>query len=1014
MTPARFIRAIAIPLAAALSVGFVLPPPAHAASTASVIDLGDTSTRAGNGWSWSPVSGQTSRGTFSITNGANVTIAGTTNQNRVVIAGTVTVRLNNASIDVSAISSAAAFRLESGANLTLMLSGTSTMRSAASNAGINVPPGASITIASAAVADDEVAALRAYGGSDGAGIGGGNNQASGRIQIDGGEVTATGGSHAAGIGGGGRAAGGVTVIGGGVVNATGGVSAAGIGGGETQAGGQVTINAGVVTAAGGTTAAGIGGGYLGAGGTIDINGGVVFAQTSNSMGDPAAIGGGGYGAAGTITIDDAAVVATAGMAVIGGGYGASAGTIDIAGGTVIGVGRGGYGIGITGDGLVPTTIGPDSIVFALAANGATSNGGNGILLGDDVTINGNARSISLNADLTVRAGARLVVPPGWTLNVNGHVLTNEGSIDNYGSIVGDITGTGLTTRIVPTASISLVSATIPFDGEGKSLTASVNATYGSGHIFAYTYEGVNETDYPLSATPPVHRGTYLVRAELTTPGFSGTRTARLTVGMGVQADLTITGLPQVVRYGDSFTVGAAGGTGTGAVTYSSRHPAIATIGQTSGEVRIVGVGIFELVVTKAGDEDYLSGTASAELTADKAPAPEVEFPTSASPITYGQTLTASQLDLASGPYGTFAWTDPETIPKVAQSGEVFSVTFRPSSGTVAHYEPVAHLTTEIPVTVSARDLVVTATAEGKVYDSTTATRVVLTPANRVGEDSITVTGTGAFESPDAGENRSVIVTDIVLDGADAGNYRPPTAVSGAVTANITPKPVSVVWGETDFVYTGSPFVPSAEFTDVSDTVVPLNVTGEQTNVSVDPYTATALAPTSGNYALENPTVQFTIAKAPTPTIEWPTASPITADNTLADSTLVGGSTVYGSFSWTDPTFSPDPPGDDFTMVFTPSQAAANSYEIAEQRRDIHVTVTIGRDTDGDGIPDKEERLLGTDPNNPDSDGDGLADGVEVELGLDPLDPDCDDDGLPDGAEVELGTDPLDADSDDDG
>ena len=46
----------------------------------------------------------------------------------------------------------------------------------------------------------------------------------------------------------------------------------------------------------------------------------------------------------------------------------------------------------------------------------------------------------------------------------------------------------------------------------------------------------------------------------------------------------------------------------------------------------------------------------------------------------------------------------------------------------------------------------------------------------------------------------------------------------------------------------------------------------------------------------------------------------------------------------------------------------------------------GRDSDGDGLPDRmEQTLYGTDDNNPDTDGDGLDDGWEVANGLDPLD-----------------------------
>lgn len=62
------------------------------------------------------------------------------------------------------------------------------------------------------------------------------------------------------------------------------------------------------------------------------------------------------------------------------------------------------------------------------------------------------------------------------------------------------------------------------------------------------------------------------------------------------------------------------------------------------------------------------------------------------------------------------------------------------------------------------------------------------------------------------------------------------------------------------------------------------------------------------------------------------------------------------------------------------------------------------DSDGDGVPDDVEAVLGTDPNNADSDGDGVDDGDE----------DTDGDGLTDFQEIEAGTDPQNPDTDGDG
>ncbi|MCK5084218.1 MAG: hypothetical protein KAQ64_01005 [Candidatus Pacebacteria bacterium] len=76
------------------------------------------------------------------------------------------------------------------------------------------------------------------------------------------------------------------------------------------------------------------------------------------------------------------------------------------------------------------------------------------------------------------------------------------------------------------------------------------------------------------------------------------------------------------------------------------------------------------------------------------------------------------------------------------------------------------------------------------------------------------------------------------------------------------------------------------------------------------------------------------------------------------------------------------------------------------------------DTDGDGLKDEEEKVLGTDIDKFDTDDDGLNDFEEVKKWkTDPLKADTDGDGYLDGQEVEGGYDPLGSeqlDSDNDG
>ena len=51
--------------------------------------------------------------------------------------------------------------------------------------------------------------------------------------------------------------------------------------------------------------------------------------------------------------------------------------------------------------------------------------------------------------------------------------------------------------------------------------------------------------------------------------------------------------------------------------------------------------------------------------------------------------------------------------------------------------------------------------------------------------------------------------------------------------------------------------------------------------------------------------------------------------------------------------------------------------------DVILRADVTVDTDGDGLHDLGELIMGTNPNNPDTDGDGVSDGAEVQQGADP-------------------------------
>ena len=194
--------------------------------------------------------------------------------------------------------------------------------------------------------------IRATGGKNGAGIGGGRYGTGERINIMSGKITAIGGEYGAGIGGGRRGSGNLISIYGGDITATGGGFAAGIGSGFTQSAKSIRIYGGTVTAKAGIGGAGIGSGSVNTEDEaknisvfdIEISGGSVTAEDVTSG---AGIGGGQLVRAEKIKITGGTVHArsTYGGAGIGGGSEAIGHNITISGGDVYARSYGGAGIG---------------------------------------------------------------------------------------------------------------------------------------------------------------------------------------------------------------------------------------------------------------------------------------------------------------------------------------------------------------------------------------------------------------------------------------------------------------------------------------------------------------------------------------------------------------------------------------------------------------------------------------------------------------------------------------------
>ena len=403
------------PVAIALVVALVLSLSGHQIMMASnepvteVFDIGTAWPLQGTNWhfdagtthyDYNQQRGYVNVPTLFVGDGANLTITGTSGveQNRrVVVSGTATIVLDDASItmtgDAIRISPGTTpatyvpvspMKLTEGANLTLTLVGDNTLAMATGpgnrwSAGLGVPFGSSLTIEGdgslTAVSGLNAAAIGGHEGTHlqprisgtitinsgtinatahgaGAAIGGGSLLHTGRITINGGDITATNPTASiggTGIGGGNGAQApphnndNVITITGGTVTAMGGPASAGIGGGNNSPNGAGTINisGGTVTAVGGSSViwggAGIGGGFGGHGGNINITGGIISATGGGvpNMTSGTGIGGGSLGHSGNIDITGGLISATGGPGAANIGGSAAGGHVTIGDGALV-------------------------------------------------------------------------------------------------------------------------------------------------------------------------------------------------------------------------------------------------------------------------------------------------------------------------------------------------------------------------------------------------------------------------------------------------------------------------------------------------------------------------------------------------------------------------------------------------------------------------------------------------------------------------------------------------------
>lgn len=160
------------------------------------------------------------------------------------------------------------------------------------------------------------------------------------------------------------------------------------------------------------------------------------------------------------------------------------------------------------------------------------------------------------------------------------------------------------------------------------------------------------------------------------------------------------------------------------------------------------------------------------------------------------------------------------------------------------------------------------TAENKVYDRTTAVTLnfdAVVFGGLVKGDELTVTAKGAFVDANAGKDKEVTISELVLGGQSIANYRlasdgQQTAAKATITEKVVDKPV-VELSESSFVYDGTAKTVAVAVKDGETVILATEYTvGYEDNVNVGTAKVIIKDVEGGNYIVSGQAT-FSITKA---------------------------------------------------------------------------------------------------------------------------------------------------------
>ena len=340
----------------------------------------------------------------------------------------------------------------------------------------------------------------------------------------------------------------------------------------------------------------------------------------------------------------------------------------------------------------------------------------------------------------------------------------------------------------------------------------------------------------------------------------------------------------------------------------------------AGTTPATGTDTLSVTFTPTDTTDYASVTKTVQITVNQA-TPVITWNNPAS-ITFGTTLSATQLNATASVPGTFVYT-PAAGTTPATGTDTLSVTFTPTDTT-----DYTTATKTVQITVTQAAPVITWNNPAAITYGTTLSATQL---------NATATVPGTFVYTPAAGSVPAAGTDtlsVTFTPTDTTDYTTITKTVQIVVNQATPvitwnNPASITYG------TALSTTQLNATASVPGTLVYTPAAGSIPAAGTDTLSVTFTPTDTANYTTATKTVQITVTQA-TPVITWANPASITYGTALSATQLNATASVPGTLVYTPVAGSVPAAGTDtLSVTFTPTDTA--NYTTATKT--VQITVT---------------------------------------------------------------------------